>query len=66
MCGWSDGFLCLLFGVVLSIFDGVVMLEVGLGFEDLVVVYVMVFMVVFEIIISMVGNVMLVLFIYFD
>ncbi|MCV4113142.1 cytochrome P450 [Pseudomonas aeruginosa] len=54
--GWSDGSSRPPSGAAPSILDGAAMLEAGLGFEDLVAAYAMVFMAAFETTISMVGN----------
>ncbi|MCV4187123.1 cytochrome P450 [Pseudomonas aeruginosa] len=54
--GWSDGSLRRPRGAAPSILDGAAMLEAGLGLEDLVAAYAMVFMAAFETTISMVGN----------
>ncbi|EMI4895342.1 cytochrome P450 [Pseudomonas aeruginosa] len=54
--GWSDGSSRPPSGAAPSILDGAAMLEAGLGLEDLVAAYAMVFMAAFETTISMVGN----------
>lgn len=54
--GWSDGSSRPPPGAAPSILDGAAMLEAGLGLEDLVAAYAMVFMAAFETTISMVGN----------
>lgn len=54
--GWSDGSSRPPSGAAASILDGAAMLEAGLGLEDLVAAYAMVFMAAFETTISMVGN----------
>ena len=54
--GWSDGSSRRSPGAAPSILDGAAMLDAGLGLEDLVAAYAMVFMAAFETTISMVGN----------
>ncbi|HFH4005803.1 cytochrome P450 [Pseudomonas aeruginosa] len=54
--GWSDGSSSPPSGAAPSILDGAAMLEAGLGLEDLIAAYAMVFMAAFETTISMVGN----------